>query len=229
MDPSGEQIKEALLAKVRIHSDPSEEGATRRPPLEADELLVLVERLNHPFAPSSAARRDLATMGPRKFDQIAAELQEKGLVEEVRLRLRAGRGRPMTFFWATNGGREIIGLGDRGVETFFHLYARKMALPTTLTDGGFKVATEYPLSNGHRVDVVATKGSEERRAYEVETGWSNVVENLQAIVSATESFDSITVVTPVGEDHRIGQRINKGLDEKIRSLVAVCTIANFVK
>jgi hypothetical protein len=126
----------------------------------------------------------------RKGNEYKKSLIARKLIETVEIPTKSGRVVIITLTDLSKSTFEIAVKESKrhgGIihEYWKHKYAEKYR------EIGYEVAIEYPVGNGKSVDVVAEKEGE-KIAIEIETGRSNIVNNLMKCINA--KFSKIIVV-----------------------------------
>ena len=155
----------------------------------------------------------------RRGNNLKELLASKGLIETKEISTRAGRTVLAQLTRKGCGTLENLGYRTKnGIRRYglLHEYWRDK-VKKYYEKLGYKVSLEKKL-NGERADLVAEKGKE-KIAIEIETGNSNVVENIKKCLHA--SFDFVISV-PVNRkiETQIKERLKKEkLDERERVVV----------
>lgn len=167
-------------------------------PLVADELTFVEDVLAHPDDGIRSRYTRLRLSGD-KGNRIKSRLVSDGFLEEQEIKTDGGRRlllRPTPHARNKLGLNQKVGRGSLAHEYWKRFYANK------LREDGYAVELEAPRPNGAgRVDVLAKRGKE-TLAVEIETGKSDVVQNVRrdlamgvtsVIVAATDDHASRTI------------------------------------
>jgi Holliday junction resolvase-like predicted endonuclease len=153
------------------------------PPLSSETKRFLVDLVNHPLS-TTVSRYQRLNLSRRKGNAIRQQLLELQFVAPVPLATRSGQ---VVLYQLTDWGRtccESTGLdpGPKPIESLEHRYWVQQ-VAATYEKQGYTITREYPVKGNGAIDLVAEKPGE-KVAIEVETGKSNIPENLKNAVKA---------------------------------------------
>jgi hypothetical protein len=186
--------------KERIRAPPASDRRERKEEeISSEERDFLRDIAEYPLSVVTERYGRLG-LSVHKGNAIKENLLETGLIEQEKVSVPQGS---VTLLKATEKGRELLaswGIQPKALPhngSLSHEYTKKR-IAEEYRSRGYHVEEEYPLGGGKAVDLMATKG-DERIAIEVETGKSQVNENLRKCKEA--GFEKVVVVRTNGTPH----------------------------
>ena len=165
-----------------------------RPPrknVSREEIRFLADIVARPLS-ATVSRYERLSLSRRRGNAVREALAAAGVIERIVIATRSGQ---VVLYQLTDFGRTVcsslgIDPGPQPRESLEHLFwvARTAS---HFEEQGYEVTREYPVKGNGAVDILATRPGE-TVAVEVETGRSDIQENLSKIAHA--GFDRIVVV-----------------------------------
>ena len=149
--------------------------------LTTKERRLLKDVLHHQVS-SITGRYDRLALSSRCGNRIQLSLLKKGVVSSVSVPVDKGR---IKGLYLTRKGRKVLGCNmprptrHGGMQ---HQYWKEK-LAERLRECDYTVEEEHPIGGGRTVDLLASKDGR-RIAFEVETGKSNVLANVEKVIGA---------------------------------------------
>lgn len=174
-------------------SDISSIPTSSIPPLSRETIRFLDDMITHPLS-TTVVRYQRLHLTRRRGNAIRRQLAEDALIDSVPIATRSGQ---VILYELTESGRSVarqVGLEPRPHQTqslehryWVHRSARHFQAQ------GYEITMEYQIAGNGAIDLVAQRGGR-RVAVEVETGKSNIKQNLKNLDG--ESFNrSIMLAT----------------------------------
>jgi hypothetical protein len=169
-------------------------GPVPKPPSERmsrEEIRFLADVAARPLS-TTVSRYQRLHLSRRRGNAIRQSLASAGIIEAVAIATRSGQ---VVLYQLTDSGRSVcssagIDPGPRPRESLEHMFwVRRVA--EYFEKNSYDVACEHPVKGNGAIDILAQRPGE-RIAVEVETGKSNVKENLLKIKDA--GFDRVILV-----------------------------------
>jgi energy-coupling factor transporter ATP-binding protein EcfA2 len=165
-----------------------------RPPcknLSREEIRFLSDVAGRPLS-TTVSRYQRLNLSRRRGNAVRQHLVSAGIIEAVAIATRSGQ---VVLYQLTDSGRAVcsslgIDAGPRPRESLEHSFWVNPA-SKSFERKGYEVKCEHPVKGNGAIDVSAQKPGE-RIAIEVETGKSNIKENLDKITGA--GFDRVVLL-----------------------------------
>lgn len=184
-------------------------SAGNRPGLIEAEEKFLLDIAGHPFS-GMVERYHRLGITTGRGSRIQKKLLENGLIRSETV--STGKGGVKILELTEKGGQAIEGAAQLSRQSgrlggLMHRYwIEKIAWK--LEKEGYKVEKEYPVGEGKTVDLVAEKEGE-RIAVEVETGKSDIISNIEKVL--TDGFLKILCVVA-------GRQVKKEVESKTQEM-----------
>ena len=177
--------KETLDNKAHLISKPAPKALSR------EEIRFLTDIAVRPLS-TTVSRYHRLHLSPRRGNAVRQALALVGIIERVTISTRSGQ---VVLYQLTDFGRTVcsqhqIDPGPRSRESLEHSFWVNRAV-NHFEKEGYEVSLEYQVKGNGAIDVMAQKPGQ-MMAIEVETGKSDIKENLRKIKDA--GFDRIVFV-----------------------------------
>jgi len=161
-------------------SDPPLTTNPQTPRMTREEIRLLTDIAARPLS-TTVSRYQRLNLSRRRGNAIRQHLDKAGIIEAVPIATRSGQ---VVLYQIADWGRSIcssigIELGPQPRESLEHRYWVKKAT-AYFTKDGFEITREHPIKGNGAIDLLAERPGL-RVAVEIETGKSDVVENLTKI------------------------------------------------
>jgi len=175
-------------------SEQNNESSGTKPPnmnLSREEIRFLADVVARPLS-TTVSRYQRLNLSRRRGNAVREALASAGIIERVVIATRSGQ---VVLYQLADFGRTVcsahhIDPGPRPRESLEHkFWVNRTA--RHFEKKGFEVKYEHPVKGNGAIDILATRAAE-HVAVEVETGKSNIKENLNKIKDA--GFDKIVLV-----------------------------------
>jgi hypothetical protein len=159
--------------------------------LSREEIRFLSDVAGRPLS-TTVSRYQRLNLSRRRGNAVRQHLVSAGIIEAVAIATRSGQ---VVLYQLTDPGRTVcsslgIDAGPRPRESLEHSFWVNRA-SKYFERKGYEVSYEHPVKGNGAIDILAARPGE-KVAVEVETGKSNIKENLNKIKSA--GFDRIVLV-----------------------------------
>jgi hypothetical protein len=176
--PRESQDKEG---KSSLSSDSKIKPSTKN--LSREEIRFLADIVARPLS-TTVSRYHGLKLSRRRGNAIRRHLSSAGIIERVTIATRSGQ---VVLYQLTDLGRNIcrsagIEPGSKSRESLEHRYW-VFKVTQYFRRKGYEVSKEHPIKNNGVIDLLASRPGEQM-AIEVETGKSNVKNNLKNILKA---------------------------------------------
>jgi hypothetical protein len=165
--------------------------------LSREEIRFLADIVARPLS-TTVARYQRLNLSRRRGNAVREALASAGLIERAVIATRSGQ---IVLYQLADFGRTVctahhIDPGPRPVESLEHRFWVGRAA-AHFERKGYQVVREYPVKGNGAIDILAHKPGE-KVAVEVETGKSNIKENIRKIKGT--GFDRVVLVatSPAG-------------------------------
>ena len=175
-------------------SEQNNESSRAKPPnknLSREEIRFLADVVTRPLS-TTVSRYQRLNLSRRRGNAIREALASAGIIERVVIATRSGQ---VVLYQLADFGRTVcsshhIDPGPRPRESLEHkFWVNRTA--RHFEKKGYEIKCEHPIKGNGAIDILATRPGE-KVAVEVETGKSNIKENLNKIENA--GFDKIVLV-----------------------------------
>lgn len=178
------------------HSPPPASDKRATGALSMDEISLLRDVVKHPYDSGVNARYRRLLMSTRRGQKAKEMLVDKGLAESLQVILPRGK---LLMLGLTAEGRQVAGnlglpLPPQETAGLVHEFWRHK-LQKVFSGRRYSVEKEVQIPGDGFVDLCCTKGNE-RIAVEIETGTSNIAENVHKVLSDGFTKLIIAAVTP---------------------------------
>ena len=173
------------------HSDPPTQAIPNLPTMSREEIRLLADVASRPLS-TTVSRYQRLNLSRRRGNAIRQHLAKAHIIEAVPIATRSGQ---VMLYQLTDSGRSVcrsVGIdpGPAPREGLEHRYWIKRTAEH-FEKQGYEVTRGHQIEGNGIVDLLATRGGQ-RIAVEVETGKSNVSENLRKTQRA--GFDRVVLV-----------------------------------
>jgi hypothetical protein len=195
-------------------SEERKESSEPKPPykiLSREEIRFLADIVARPLS-TTVSRYQRLNLSRRRGNAVRESLASARIIERVVVAKRSGQ---VVLYQLADFGRAVcsshhIDPGPRLRESLEHKYwVHRTA--KNFAEKGYTVKCEHPVKGNGAIDILATRPGE-KVAVEIETGKSNIAENLNKIKDA--SFDRIVLVATSPDAVSVCQKIVNSTDRE---------------